>query len=117
MWTSSTSQIGIVDVHMTLLPSGWSYHVAYDILVSFPDLHKEWTVRRSHHDFVELHRHLVSAYVPMFVLARESRVEFQVSVEARYAQSAKRMRERLNAYLHRLLELPDISASAAFRGF
>ncbi|ETV73038.1 hypothetical protein, variant [Aphanomyces astaci] len=50
-------------------------------------------------------------------LPKESRVEFQVSVEARYAQSAKRMRERLNAYLHRLLELPDIPASAAFRGF
>ncbi|RHY28314.1 hypothetical protein DYB32_006073 [Aphanomyces invadans] len=122
LWASSSSQIGIVDIHMTLLPSGWSYHVTYDILVSFPDMHQEWVVRRTYQDFVDLHRHLLSTFHKKLThrritVPRQSRVEFHLSVEARYAQSAKRMRERLNAYLHRLLEIHDVHTSGVFRQF
>ncbi|KAF0685264.1 Aste57867_22808 [Aphanomyces stellatus] len=126
MWSSSSSEIGVVGMRMVEIPSTWGYHngyqVFYEVFVSFPDLHKEWTVRRTYPEFLDLHRLLLTSFHKKMLqrhilLPKPSRFEFGLSTESRYAQSAARLQDRLNSYLHRLLEIHDISSSLVFQRF
>ncbi|CAK4070547.1 unnamed protein product [Aphanomyces euteiches] len=122
MWQTARSELGVVGTQLSASASGWSFHIYYEIFISFPELHKQWTVRRTYQEFVDLHRQLQQSFPAKLaqryiVLPRPSRVEFNLTTQARYASSAKRLKEKLNSYLHRLLELVDVCASPIFQTF
>ncbi|OQR81122.1 hypothetical protein ACHHYP_16724 [Achlya hypogyna] len=119
MWNCSNAEIGLVGVQMTT-----AGRIYYELFVSFPDVHKEWSVRRSYDEFYDLHRALSKTHSKYLdargiSLPKRGRVEWNWtwSHEARATHAARRLKLKLNAYLHRLLELHDVHTSHVFRAF
>ncbi|KDO24407.1 hypothetical protein SPRG_09796 [Saprolegnia parasitica CBS 223.65] len=120
MWSCANAEIGVVGAQIAQVRGG--FKVYYEVHLSFPDAHKQWTVRRSYREFSDLHATLHKTFGRKLdrqsaVFPKQARVEWAWSQETRCVQAARRLKLKLNAYLHRLLELHDVHTSPIFRAF
>lgn len=112
------------DIGVTSVAVGGGAQLLYEISLRFPALGWRWRVRRSYAEFAALHATLDGAYhallqarkVRLPRAARLSWESFRASVGAD-AAAAHKLLAKLNAYLHKLLELDAVHSSAVFRAF
>ncbi|RLN51054.1 hypothetical protein BBJ28_00010661, partial [Nothophytophthora sp. Chile5] len=119
-WLSEDADVGITRVTP---PAAKSEAWSYEISLRFPRTRTLWLVQRSYADFRYFHTALEGAYrqelhARRIQLPRPSRLAWDAfRAQAFRVAAADKLRVQLNGYLHKLLEIESLHASAAFRAF
>lgn len=115
-WLAADADVGITRV---TAPESKHDHWSYEISLRFPKTHTCWLVQRSYADFQHFHAAIDGAFKH---LLHARRIQLPKPSRLTWAQSARaaaadKLRQQLNSYLHKLLEIESVHASDAFRDF
>lgn len=120
VWGCDDADIGITSITVARATGV----LLYEISLRFPALGKLWVVHRSYAEFIALHGAVESAFrvqlqarkIRLPRAARLSWESFRVAVSVDDV-AAKKLLAKLNAYLHKLLEIEVVHTSDVFRVF